>query len=90
VHDTVARLARQALQLSIPGSAIELRVEGDAIAVAYEAESPPAADSIAVAFATAIARAHGGSLTVSWAEPTVEIVVSFAAEAPVVRLEVAA
>jgi hypothetical protein len=90
VHDLIGRLTRHAVQQSAPGSAIELRVENGTLAIAYEAEAPPAPDSIAVAFATAIARAHGGSLTVSWNEPTVLIVVALAAEATVVPLVVAA
>ena len=90
VHDAVARLMRQAIQHSTPGSGIELRVETAAIVIAYEADAPPAADSLGVAFATAIARAHGGSVTVSWDEPRVEIGIAFAAESSVVPLVVAA
>jgi signal transduction histidine kinase len=90
VHDAIARLMRQAIQQSAPGSAIELRVETAGIVVAYEADAPPAADSLGVAYATAIARAHGGSLTVSSDAPRVEIRIAFAAEATVVRLGVAA
>lgn len=81
VQSAVARLVRQALQQSAPGSAIELRVETAAIVIAYEAGAPPAADALGVAFATAIARAHGGSLAVAWDEPSVEIRIAFAAEA---------
>jgi signal transduction histidine kinase len=91
VHRALARLAQQAVQQSAPGSPIELRVEAGGIAIAYEAEEPPPDDSLAVAFAAAIARAHGGLLTVSWAEARVEIVIALEpAKTPLVRLGVAA
>lgn len=91
VRGSLARLTRQAVQQSAPGSPIELRVEGGGIAIAYEAEAPSPDDSLAVAFAAAIARAHGGYLTVSWDEPRVEIaVVLEPAGKPLARIGVAA
>lgn len=91
VQDALVRLARHAVTHSAPGSPIELSVRGGAIAISFEADEPPPADSLPVAFASAIVRAHGGLLTVSWDEPTVEIGVALeSAETSVVRLGVAA
>jgi signal transduction histidine kinase len=91
VREVLRRLTRQAVQHGAPGCTIALDVGRVGVTIRYEADAPPTADSIAVALATAIARAHGGALDVRWADPAVELEVSFAAsEATVVRLGVAA
>jgi signal transduction histidine kinase len=91
VREVLRRLTRQAVQHGAPGCTIELVVGPGGVTVRYEAEGPPAADSIALALATAIARAHGGALDVRWADSTVEIDACFAAaDGQVVRLTAAA
>ena len=90
VRDAVRRLARHAVQHSTPGSPIELDVTASGIAIRYEADAPPPTDALGIAFASAIAGAHGGSLAVEWTEPAVEIRVAFAGEATIVPITVAA
>jgi signal transduction histidine kinase len=91
VRGVLRRLTRQAVQHGAPGCTIELQVARNGVTIRYEAEAPPAADSIALALATAIARAHGGGLELRWADPTVEIDVCLAAaDGQVVRLTAAA
>ena len=59
------RLLRHAVQHSAPGSTIEVDVLANGIRIRHEAESPPP-DALDLAFATAIARAHGGGVTVAF------------------------
>ena len=42
---------------------IDIKVEGSAIEIAYEAEEAPAEDELALVLADVIARFHGGGLT---------------------------
>ena len=91
VREAIGRLVRHAVQHSAPGSAIDVEVGETGLVVRYEAESPPAPDTLGVAFAHAIARAHGGGLTVVAGEGTVQIAVGLVnADAPVVPISVAA
>jgi signal transduction histidine kinase len=86
-RDALRRLLRHAVQHSTPGSTIEVDVLPSGVRIRHEAESAPAADALELAYATAIARAHGGGLAASFDEGvvTVEATVS-ADEAPVVQL----
>ena len=87
VAEALRRLVQHAVQHSAPGSEIELSVAGAAVALRYEAESPPPADALGVAFATAIARAHGGSVAVASDGAIVRIELAFAhGEARVVSI----
>lgn len=91
VREVLRRLTRQAVQHGAPGCTIELEVGRGGVTIRYEAEAPPAGDSIALALATAIARAHGGTLELHWADPIVEIDACFTAvDGQVRRLNVAA
>jgi signal transduction histidine kinase len=75
--DAVLRLVQQAVHHGTPGCAIELEVREGQVRIAYEADAPPAPDSLAIAHATAIAQAHGGSLTVVADQGRIEIAASF-------------
>ena len=89
--EAVRRLAQHAVQHSSPGSAIDLEVRDTGLALRYESESAPAGDALGVAFARAIARAHGGSLGVRCEGGFVEIEVTFVpVDAGVVPIGVAA
>jgi signal transduction histidine kinase len=91
VRDAVRRLAQHAVQYSASGSPIELAVSAGEIAIRYEAEAPPPGDALAIAFAAAIAGAHGGSLSLAWTEPSVEVRLAFGGgDATVVPISVAA
>ena len=91
VRDAVGRLVRHAIRQSTPGATIELDAVADGIRLRYEAEAPPAGDALPVAFATAIARAHGGRLTVAFEGEVVTIdVVLRPLDGAVVRIGVAA
>ena len=65
-RNALRRLLRHAVQHSAPGSTIELEVVETGVRIRYEADSAPAPDALDLAFATAIARAHGGGLTISF------------------------
>jgi signal transduction histidine kinase len=91
LKSAVLRLLQQAVQQATPGCTIEIEVGDGEIRVTYEAEQSPAPDSLAVAHASAIAHAHGGSLSVSGDDAVVEIAVTFVgAEASMVPFVVAA
>jgi signal transduction histidine kinase len=91
LRESLSRLAQQAVQHSVPGCTIEIGVGDGEIRIAYEADGPPAPDSLAIAHATAIAHAHGGALAVSADAGRVELTLSVATgEAAVVRIVAAA
>jgi signal transduction histidine kinase len=52
-----------AVQMALDQSLIDIKVEGSAIEIAYEAEEAPAEDELALVLANAIAGLHGGGLT---------------------------
>jgi signal transduction histidine kinase len=52
-----------AVQMALDQSLIDIKVEGPAIEIAYEAEEAPAEDELALVLANAIAGLHGGGLT---------------------------
>jgi signal transduction histidine kinase len=66
VGDAIRRLVRHAVQHSAPGSTIEVDVHDSGLRIRYEADSPSAPDALGIALATAIARAHGGGVAVSF------------------------
>jgi signal transduction histidine kinase len=87
IRDALKRLVRHAVQHSAPGSTIAVDVLATGIRIRHEAESAPAPDALDIAFATAIARAHGGGVTVSFDAGVVTLEASVgAADAPVVQL----
>jgi light-regulated signal transduction histidine kinase (bacteriophytochrome) len=78
VREALARLVQQAVQQGAPGCTIEIEVGDAEIRIAYEAEEPPAPDSLALAHAAAMAHAHGGCLGVTAGEHRVELTLGLA------------
>jgi signal transduction histidine kinase len=86
-RNALRRILRHAVQHSAPGSTIELDVLATGIRIRHEAESAPAPDALDLAFATAIARAHGGGVTVSFDGGVVTVEASVgSSDMPVVQL----
>jgi len=86
-HEALRRLLRHAVQHSAPGSTIEVEVLAGGVRIRHEAESPPAPDALELAYASAIACAHGGGLAVSFNSGVVTIEAAVSAdEASVVQL----
>lgn len=86
-RNALRRLLRHAVQHSAPGSTIELEVVDTGVRLRYEADFAPAPDTLDLAFATAIARAHGGGATISFGDGMVTIEASVGgSDVPVVHL----
>jgi signal transduction histidine kinase len=90
VKAAVLRLVQQAVQISAPGSVIEIDLADAEVRLRYEADNPPPEDSLALAHALSIAHAHGGSLDVVADERGVELTLTLAAREPVLRAVAAA
>jgi signal transduction histidine kinase len=86
-RNALRRLLRHAVQHSSPGSTIEVDVLASGIRIRHEAESAPSPDALDLAFATAIARAHGGGVTVAFESGVVTVEASVGGpDVPVVQL----
>ncbi len=69
-----------AVQMALHQSLIDIRVEGSAIEIAYEAEEPPAEHELGLVLAEAIATLHGGGLTTKATDTHMTMELNFAGE----------
>jgi len=89
VELAVSRLLAHVVSLAPWGSRIEVRVEGAGVDVRYEAAELPADDALPIALAEAVAKLHGGSLSVGAGCGGVVLSFSLAARRPVLALAAA-
>jgi signal transduction histidine kinase len=69
-----------AVQMALDQSLIDIKVEGPAIEIAYEAEEAPAEDELALVLANAIAVLHGGGRTTTAADTHMTMSLLFSGE----------
>jgi signal transduction histidine kinase len=69
-----------AVQMALDQSLIDIKVEGPAIEIAYEAEEAPGEDELALVLANAIADLHGGGMTTTATDTHMTMSLRFSGE----------